>query len=213
MSLMKVMLVAIFMMLGSGAAAADTTAPDVLVKNTVNEVLEVVKKDKDIQNGDMKKIYALAEEKILPHFDFERMSKIVLGKHWTRANKDQQDTFVKEFRSLITRTYSSALSKYRNQMIDYKPLRAQPGDTDVTVKTLIVQPGGQPIAVDYTLEKGNDEWKVYDVTIEGVSLVTNYRGQFSTEVRQNGMEGLIQTLVEKNKQIPSSIAATEKKPG
>ncbi|TSA49060.1 MAG: ABC transporter substrate-binding protein, partial [Nitrosomonadales bacterium] len=175
--------------------------------------LEVVKKDKDIQNGDMKKIYALAEEKILPHFDFERMSRIVLGKYWGRATKEQQDTFVKEFRSLITRTYSSALSKYRNQTIEYKPLRAQPGDTDVTVKTQIVQPGGQPIPVDYTLEKGGDEWKVYDVTIEGVSLVTNYRGQFSTEIRDNGMDGLIQRLVEKNKQSPSSVAASDKKPG
>jgi len=213
MKLLKTVLAMAALVLTSGMAGAEMVAPDVLVKNTANEVLEVVKKDKDIQNGDMKKIYALAEEKILPHFDFERMSRIVLGKYWGRATKEQQDTFVKEFRSLITRTYSSALSKYRNQTIEYKPLRAQPGDTDVTVKTQIVQPGGQPIPVDYTLEKGGDEWKVYDVTIEGVSLVTNYRGQFSTEIRDNGMDGLIQRLVEKNKQSPSSVAASDKKPG
>jgi len=213
---MKLLRIAVLMaafVLGFGTASAEAIAPDVLVKNTANEVLEIVKKDKDIQSGDMKKIYALAEEKILPHFDFDHMSRIVLGKHWARASKEQQDSFVKEFRSLITRTYSSALSKYRNQTIEYKPLRSQPGDTDVTVKTQILQPGGQPIPVDYSLDKGADEWKVYDVTIEGVSLVTNYRGQFSTEVRQNGMDGLIQRLVEKNKQSPSSLAGSDKKQG
>lgn len=197
------------LMFGSAVVRAEVVAPDVLVKNTVNEVLEIVKKDKDIQSGDMKKIYALAEEKILPHFDFDRMSRIVLGKYWGRATKGQQDTFVKEFRDLITRTYSSALSKYRNQTIEFKPLRAQPGDTEVTVKTQILQPGSQPVPVDYTLEKDGDDWKVYDVTIEGISLVTNYRGQFSTEIRQSGMDGLIQKLVDKNRQ--STTWATEKK--
>ncbi|OGV74052.1 MAG: toluene tolerance protein [Methylophilales bacterium RIFCSPHIGHO2_02_FULL_57_10] len=197
----------------SATATAEAVAPDVLVKNTANEVLEIVKKDKDIQSGDMRKITALAEEKILPHFDFDRMSRIVLGKNWRHASKEQQEAFIKEFRTLLVRTYSSALAKYRNQTIEYKPLRTQPGDEEVTVKTRILQPGGPPVPVDYTLEKSGDEWKVIDVVIEGVSLVTNYRGQFSTEIRDNGMDGLIQRLVDKNKQPGSSSAANDKKQG
>ena len=192
----------------AASSAAEIIPPDVLVKKTAEEVLEIVKKDKDIQAGDQKKIFALAEEKILPHFDFDRISRLVLGKSWARATKEQQENFQREFRSLMLRTYATALSKYRNQVIDYKPLRAQPGDSDVTVKTQILQPGGQPVGVDYSLEKLPDGWKVYDIVIEGVSLVTNYRGQFSTEVRQSGMDGLIQKLVEKNKN-----AGTDKQQG
>ncbi len=210
MNLMRTVLVVSVLAFFSSLAGAEAVAPDVLVKNTANEVLEIVKKDKDIQAGDQKRIFALAEEKILPHFDFERMSRIVLGKHWRSATKEQQDAFVKEFRSLIMHTYSSALSKYRNQTIEYKPLRSQPGDTDVTVKTQILQPGGQPVPVDYSLERDGDGWKVYDVTIEGVSLVTNYRGQFSNEVRQGGVDGLIKKLVDKNNQSSSSSSTSNK---
>ena len=195
-----------------GVATANDLAPDALVKATATDVLDIIKKDKDIQNGDMRKISALAEEKILPHFDFERMSRMVLGKHWSRATKEQQQQFITEFRSLLIRTYASALTKYRNQTIEYKPFRGQPSDTEVTVKTQIVQPGGQPLPIDYSLVKKEDGWKVYDVAIEGVSLVTNYRGQFSTEVRQSGMDGLIQRLAEKNKQ-GSVSTATDRKQG
>jgi len=189
-----------FTLLAFAVGAYAEIAPDALVRSTAEEVLEIVKKDKDIQAGDQKKIFALAEEKILPNFNFDRVSQLVLGKSWTKATKEQQDAFQKEFRSLMLRTYATALSKYRNQTIEYKPLRAQPADKEVTVKTLILQPGGQPVAVDYTLEKSGESWKVFDIVIEGVSLVTNYRGQFSTEVRQSGLDGLIQKLVEKNKQ-------------
>lgn len=210
MKLIVNMMAALAVMLLSCSVSADTLSPDTLVKNTANDVLEIVRKDKDIQNGDMRKITALAEEKILPHFDFERMSRMVLGKNWSRASKEQQQQFINEFRSLLIRTYASALAKYRNQTIEYKPMRAQPGDTDVTVRTQIVQPGGQPLPIDYSLVKRDDGWKVYDVVIEGVSLVTNYRGQFATEIRQSGMEGLIQRLADKNKQ-PSSAASSDKK--
>ena len=179
-------------------AMADVAA-DAFVKTNADDVLEIIKKDKDIQAGDMKKIYDLAEDKILPNFDFERIGRLVLGKHWASATKQQQDDFTREFRSLMIRTYSTALSKYRNQTIEYKPLRAQPTDKDVTVKTLIAQEGGQPIAVDYALEKSGDSWKVFDIAIEGVSLVTNYRGQFSGEVRQSSLDGLIKKLADKNK--------------
>ena len=171
-----------------------------LVRTTADEVLEIVKKDKDIQAGDQKKIFALAEEKILPNFNFERVCRLVLGKYWTTATKEQKAVFQREFRSLLLRTYASALSKYRNQTIEYAPLRAEPGAKRVTVKTQVLQPGGQPIGIDYSLEKTNEHWKVYDIVIEGVSLVTNYRSQFSEEIRQSSLDGLIQKLIDKNKQ-------------
>jgi phospholipid transport system substrate-binding protein len=179
---------------------AQVTVPaDVFVKSVADDVLTIVKKDKDIQNGDQAKIFALAEEKIVPNFNFDHVCKLVLGKNFSKATKDQQDAFEREFRSLLIRTYASALSKYRNQTIEYKPLRESADEKQVVVKTQILQPGGQPLGVDYSVEQIGDAWKVYDITIEGVSLVTNYRGQFSNEVRQSGMDGLIQKLADKNK--------------
>lgn len=183
----------------ASAIACANVPADVFVKGVADDVLTIVKKDKDIQNGDQEKIFALAEEKIMPNFNFDHVCRLVLGKNFSKASKEQQDAFQREFRTLLIRTYASALSKYRNQTIEYKPMRDIADDKQVTVKTQILQPGGQPIAVDYTLEQMGDVWKVYDITIEGVSLVTNYRGQFSNEIRQGGMDGLIQKLVEKNK--------------
>lgn len=173
--------------------------PDELVKKTADEVLEIVKNDKDIQAGNQQKIFALAEAKILPNFDFDRVSRLVLGRNWANATPEQQAEFQKEFRSLLLRTYASALSKYRDQTIKYLPFRSQPGATKASVKTQILQPGGQPIGIDYTLEKGPSGWKVYDIVIENVSLVTSYRSQFNDEIRQSGgMDGLIKKLAEKN---------------
>lgn len=191
-------LVSISMLVSFGLANAEV-APDALVKQTAEDVLATLKTDKDVQAGNQKKIYAIAEEKILPNFDFDRVCRMVLGKNWKTATPDQQAGFQKEFRSLLLRTYASALGKYRDQVIEYKPLRAEPGASNVSVKTQIVQPGGQPIAVDYSLVKADSGWKVYDIVIEGVSLVTNYRSQFSNEIRQNGLDSLIKKLAEKNK--------------
>jgi phospholipid transport system substrate-binding protein len=174
-------------------------APDALVKQTAEEVLTIIKNDKDIQAGNQKKVYTVAEEKILPNFDFDRVCRMVLGKNWKAATPEQQAGFQKEFRSLLLRTYASALGKYRDQVIEYKPLRAEPGAKNVTVKTQILQPGGQPIAVDYSLTKVENGWKVYDIVIENVSLVTNYRSQFSNEIKLNGLDSLIKKLAEKNK--------------
>ncbi|MCB5190268.1 ABC transporter substrate-binding protein [Methylobacillus arboreus] len=185
---------------GCAGLAMAEVAPDALVKSTAEDVLAVVKQDKDIQAGNQNKIFALAEEKILPNFNFDRVSRLVLGKAWGKASTEQKQAFQEQFRSLLLRTYATALSKYRNQTIEYKPFRAQPGETDVKVKTQILQPGGQPVAVDYSLEKSGESWKVYDITIEGVSLVTNYRGQFSNEIRQNGLDSLIQKLAAKNQE-------------
>jgi phospholipid transport system substrate-binding protein len=185
-------------------------APDALVKRTADDVLAIIKTDKDIQAGDQSKIFALTEEKILPNFNFDRVSRLVLGKNWTKATPEQKTAFQNEFRTLLLRTYATALSKYKNQTIEFKPLRMADGANTATVKTEILQSGGQPIAVDYTLAKEVDAWKVYDIVIEGVSLVTNYRGQFAQEVRQNGLDSLIKKLADKNAAAKTSVATTQK---
>jgi phospholipid transport system substrate-binding protein len=186
--------------------AMDT--PEELVKKTADEVIAAIKNDKDLQSGDQEKIFALAEEKILPNFNFEKISRMVLGKNWTKATPEQKTAFQNEFRTLLIRTYASALSKYKNQVIEYKPFRMEEGANTASVKTEILQPGGQPIAVSYTLEKQADAWKVYDIVIEGVSLVTNYRSQFSQEVRTNGLDSLNKKLADKNK---AALAKTANK--
>ncbi|MDP3212160.1 MAG: ABC transporter substrate-binding protein [Methylotenera sp.] len=178
--------------------AAELSA-DELVKRTADDVLNTIKSDKDIQAGDQKKIFALAEEKILPNFDFDRVCRMVLGKNWRSATPEQQAVFQKEFRTLLLRTYATALGKYKDQVIEYKPMRAEAGAKNVSVKTQILQPGGQPISVDYSLVKAENGWKVYDIVIESVSLVTNYRSQFSSEIRQNGLDSLNKKLADKNK--------------
>jgi phospholipid transport system substrate-binding protein len=184
-------------------------APDALVKRTAEDVLATVKSDTDIQAGNQEKIFALTEEKILPNFNFDKVSRLVLGKNWTKATPEQKTGFQAEFRTLLIRTYATALSKYKNQTIEYKPLKMADGATTVSVKTAIVQPGGQPIAVDYSLEKQADAWKVYDIVIEGVSLVTNYRGQFAQEIRQNGLDSLIKKLADKNKAATAKNAPSQ----
>ena len=194
----KQFLVALSLLCFSAASFA-IEGPDELVKRTAEDVLAAVKSDKDIQAGDQGKIFALAEEKIVPNFNFDKVSRMVLGKNWIKATPEQKTAFQAEFRSLLIRTYATALSKYRNQVIEYKPFRKASESNVASVKTLIVQPGGQPIAVDYTLEKQADAWKVYDIVIEGVSLVTNYRGQFAQEIRTNGLDSLIKKLADKNR--------------
>ena len=194
----KQFLVALSLLCFSAASFA-IEGPDELVKRTAEDVLAAVKSDKDIQAGDQSKLFALAEEKIVPNFNFDKVSRMVLGKNWTKATPEQKTAFQAEFRSLLIRTYATALSKYRNQAIEYKPFRKASESNIASVKTLIVQPGGQPIAVDYTLEKQADVWKVYDIVIEGVSLVTNYRGQFAQEIRTNGLDSLIKKLADKNR--------------
>lgn len=175
-------------------------APDVLVRNSTQEVIAIIKQDKDIQAGQTKKLLGLVESKVLPHFNFTRMTRLAVGKNWPKATSEQQQELVKEFRTLLVRTYSGALTSFRDQVIEVKPLKMQAGDMDTTVKTQVIQTGGQqPITIDYNMEKIADGWKVYDVTVGGVSLVTNYRGSFETQIRQGGVDGLIKTLAEKNR--------------
>ena len=182
----------------AGVANAEI-APDVLVKQTADDVLTIIKNDKEIQSGNQQKLYAVVEEKILPNFDFDRVCRMVLGKNWKAATPEQQASFQKEFRSLLLRTYSNALGKYRDQIIEYKPMRYEPDAKNVSVKTQILQNGAQPVQVEYSLVKGANGWKVYDIVIESVSLVTNYRSQFSNEIRQNGLDSLNTKLADKNK--------------
>lgn len=184
------------------AQAADTP-PDVLARTTTHEVLAILKKDKDLQNGNLGKVYQLVEAKILPNFDFNRMTQLVIGKHWSRATPEQKQALVTEFRNLLVRTYSSSLTAFTNQTVEFKPLTMKPGDTDVSVRSEIQQPGGQPIPIDYRMYQTAFGWKIYDVTIDGVSLVTNYRSSFSSVIRQNGIDGLIKTLADQSSRSPA----------
>lgn len=182
----------------AAAAWAQDSAPDALVRTVTGDVLDVVRKDKDIQSGDARKAISLVEAKVLPHFNFQRMTALAVGKDWRQANPGQQKALVDEFRILLVRTYSKALTEYRNQTIDYKPLKMQAADTDVTVRTVVNQPGAKPIQIDYSLEKTDKGWKVYDISVAGISLVTNYRSSFAQEVSANGIDGLLNSLRTKN---------------
>ncbi len=193
------------LMLNTGAAA-QTLAPDQLIKNVTNEVLDIVRKDKDIQSGSHKKAIDLVEAKVLPHFNFTHMTQLAMARDWKQATPAQQKTLTEEFRTLLVRTYSKALTEYKNQVIEMRPFKMQPADTDVKVRTQIAQSGTKPIGLDYYLEKLPEGWKVYDIEVSGISLVTNYRGSFSSEVGQGGIDGLIKTLQAKNKS-GESVAA------
>jgi phospholipid transport system substrate-binding protein len=183
----------------SSLAAAQETAPDVLVKNITTEVIELIKQDKEIQAGNPRKIADVVESRILPHFSFARMTQIAVAINWRRATPEQQKVLTDEFKTLLVRTYSNALTLYRDQVIQFKPLRMRPDDTEVTVKSDIRQRGAQPVTLDYDMEKTPAGWKVYDVKVSGVSLITNYREEFAAQVRESGIDGLIKTLVSKNR--------------
>ena len=188
-----------------GAAACLNSAfvsaqesPDALVKKNTTEILAAIKADKDLAAGNQKKVEKLAEEKILPLFNFVRMTQLAVGRNWKDASDAQKKSLIDEFRTLLVRTYSTSLTQFRNQTIDVKPTKMVASDTEVVVKTQIVQPGGQPIPIDYSMEKSGDSWKVYDVLIDGVSLVTNYRSSFNTEIQKSGIDGLIKSLSDRN---------------
>lgn len=193
-------------LLASNVFAADE-APDVLVKRVTEEVLNIVRNDKDIQAGNSKKVIQLVEVKVLPHFNFLRMTSLAVGKDWNKASPEQKKRLAKEFETLLVRTYSNALTEYKSQTIVYKPLKMEAGATDVLVRTEIRQPGRQAVQLDYQLEKAdNGAWKVFDVVVAGISLVTNYRESFAQEVRNGGIDGLIASIAAKNKQVEASRA-------
>ncbi len=201
-------LLAVLLLAAAGAQAqAPDTPPDAMIKNVTDEVVAIINKDRDIQSGNYKKAIDLIDAKVLPHFNFPHMTQLALGRDWRLASAEQKRTLSDEFRTLLVRTYSKALTEYKNQSIDFKPFKMKAGDTEAKVVAQIIQPGAKPIPVNYYLEKSPQGWLVFDIEVDGISLVINYRDSFSSEVRNNGIDGLIKSLQTKNR----TVAVGEKK--
>lgn len=199
MNVLKKAILVVSMCCAAVLARAEAVAPDVLIRSTVQDVIGVIKQDKDIQAGDQKKILALVDSKVLPHFDFARMTQLAVGKHWRAATPEQKQALVTEFRNMLVRTYTKVFTVYRDQTVDVKPFKlAADDETEATVKTLISKPGTPAIPVDYEMKKSPGGWKAYDISIEGVSMVMSYRGTFTTQIQDGGIDGLIKTLADKN---------------
>lgn len=188
------------------AARAEVTAPDALIKQVSNEVIDAVKADKAIQAGDVSKIVALVDAKVMPNVNFKRMTAAAVGRNWRNATPEQQQKLQAEFKTLLVRTYAGALTQVRDQTVALKPYRAAPTDTEVVVRTEI-KGRGEPIQLDYRLEKADDGWKIYDVNVLGVWLVEQYKTSFAQEIGTVGIDGLIAKLAEKNKASASSAPA------
>ena len=180
---------------------AQEVAPDVLVKTVTMEVVDLIVKDKEIKSGGRAKLIAVIEGKVLPHFNFTAMTALAMGQNWAKANPEQRKQLTEAFKTLLVRTYASALSAYSEQKFDFRPLRAKATDTDVTVSVRVLQPGTQPVPIDYSMEKTGSGWKVYDVNVGGVSLIANYRTEFANTVRNSGIDGLIKDLQKKNQSL------------
>ncbi|MCW5297394.1 ABC transporter substrate-binding protein [Herbaspirillum lusitanum] len=183
------------------STASAQEAPDALVKRISDDVINTAKSDKEIQAGNINRIVALVEEKILPYVDSERMTSLAAGRYWRQATPEQQKQLITEFRSLLIYTYSGALSQIRDQKVEYKPLRADPADTEVEVRSQVIQSRGEPIQLSYRLEKLSSGWKMYDVNVMGAWLVEAYKGTFNSEITKGGIDGLIKSLSDKNKQL------------
>ena len=189
-----------FFFVGS-VAAQELAAPDVLVRSVTLEVVELIAKDKEIRSGDRTKLIGVIDAKVLPHFNFASMTALAMGQNWKSATPEQRKHLIDAFRTLLVRTYASALAAYSEQKFDFRPLRAKPTDTDVTVQVRVLQAGAQPVPIDYSMEKTAAGWKVYDVVVGGVSLVVNYRTEFANVVRNSGIDGLIRDLQAKNRTL------------
>ena len=180
-------------------AMAEEVPPDVLVRKTTEEVLTVVRNDKEIRAGNTSKMSQLIEEKVAPHFDFQRMTRLAVGRPWREASPAQREALIKEFRTLLVRSYSAAFTAYTGIAVEYRPYKVTPGETETTVQTLIKLPGGAPpMGVDYDMGNTSEGWKVYDVRVAGASLIINYRNLFAQEIQSGGIDGLIKSLVDKN---------------
>lgn len=202
---MKQLIALVFSALFAFSASAQE-APDALVKRVTDEVLNIVRTDKDLQSGNTRKAIELVDQKVLPYFNFQRMTALAVGKDWRKANPEQQQKLAQEFKTLLVRTYSNALTGYKDQKVRYKPFKMNPGVAEVVVQTEILQSGGRPIQLDYSLEKADSGWKVYDVVVGGISLVTNYRDQFAQEVRAGGIDGLVKAISAKNRSLEAGKA-------
>lgn len=193
-------------LLFSIGAQAQQETPDQLVKRLSQEILDTAKNDKDVQAGNSKKVYDLVENKILPYIDFQRMTSLAAGKNWRDATPEQQKQLVNEFRNLLVHTYSGAIVQIKDQRVEFKPMRAAPEDTEVEVRSQVIQSRGEPIQLNYRLAKQGTGWKIYDINVLGAWLVETYKGSFAAEISKSGIDGLIKTLVEKNKKLAAANA-------
>lgn len=194
-------------------AFAQDAGPEALVKKMTEEVLAAIKSDKQLAAGDRQKAIKLAEEKILPHVDFEEATRLAVGRGWKEATPEQRKKLITEFRNMLVRTYSNAIGTYEGQTMKVLPSRVKPGEGEATVRNQFIRPGGKPVLIDYTMRKTDSGWKIYDIVVEGVSLVLTYRSEFDAVVKQDGIDGLIKRLGQKN--TPAAVggsAAPEKKP-
>ena len=198
----KPLFLLIFSLFIGVAPAVAAVAPDALARSVTDEVLTVLRNDKDIQAGNQQRARELIEVKITPHFNFAGMARLAVGKNWSAANAEQRKALTAEFRTLLVQTYTASLLLYKDQKIEYRPLKLAADDTDVLVRSLVRQAGGgEPVQVDYGMEKTDAGWKVYNVKIGGISLVENYRSTFNTEIGKNGIDGLIKMLRDKNRAL------------
>jgi phospholipid transport system substrate-binding protein len=181
-------------------AGAQELGPDELVRKVTAEVLEAIQNDKQLQAGDRKKALALAEQKILPLVDFREATRLAVGRAWNTATPEQQEGLTTQFRTLLVRIYSNAVGVYRGQTMRVQPAKMVPGATEVSVRNQYLSPGRPPTTVEYAMHKTPTGWKIYDITVEGVSLVLTYRGEFGQIVREGGVDGLIQRLAERNRE-------------
>jgi phospholipid transport system substrate-binding protein len=193
--------VLVFVAAAGTARAQDMTPPDVLVKRVTLETVDLIAKDKEIRGGNRAKLIGLINDKVIPHFNFVSMAALAMGQSWNKATPEQKKRVTEEFKTLLVRTYASALAAYSDQKFDFRPLRAKPTDTDVMVNVRVLQQGAQPVPIDYSMEKTAGGWKVYDVMVGGVSLVANYRTEFNNLVRESGVDGLIKNLSAKNRAL------------
>jgi len=187
-----------FLMVSAFASQAEILPPDELIKGTVKEVLQLISKDSKAHEANQKKLLEFIDAKVLPHFDFERMTKLAVGRAWRSASPEQKIALTEEFRTMLVRTYTKAFTLYRDVSVDTKPVSMPANAEEVTVKTVILRPGAPPIPVNYEMWKTATGWKAFDLTVEGVSLVATHRGSFAEKVQQSGIDGLIKSLHELN---------------
>ena len=201
---MKRMLACAVLALAALAVQAQMAPPDELVKQVMLDIQRTIVADQDLQGGDRAKTIKVIEEKALPYFNHVGMTALAVGAHWRKATPEQKKRLAEEFRTLLVRTYASSLSAFGDQKFDFRPLRVKPDDTDVTVQVRVLQPGSQPVIVEYDMEKTANGWKCYDVRVAGISLVVNYRTEFANIVRDKGIDGLIGTLAAKNRSLAAA---------
>lgn len=200
-------------LLALGVSAQAQEAPDALVKRISQDVLDAAKRDKELQAGNPRHVQELVESRILPHVDFEKTTALAAGRFWRDATPEQRAQLINEFRSLLMHTYSGALAQVKDQRLEFKPLRADPADTEVEVKSQVVQARSEPIPINYRLTRTAGGWKIYDVNILGAWLIETYKGNFATEVARGGIDGLIRTLAEKNRRLASKATQSKKSAG